>query len=424
MKIQKFLLYDRNIRRSAIFWNAFSAALNSFQTMFLLLVITRTGNMNDASIFATAYAAGNLLVNIGKFGSRQVQVTDVQEKYSFCDYLAARRVSVVWMLLVMAGYLSAGVIKKGYSGKKVSAMLMVCLLKSIEAYEDVYHGRMQQKGRLDTAGKILGIRLLIYMVGFGCCYILTRNLVFTCAINVLVSFFVFLTWNHAVLDAFVTKGHQKKEAWKTVLSESFPVGISLCLYMYICNAPKLIVDTVLDDYAQACFNILFMAVFVMSLLGGFLTTPLIGKIGERWVSRNISGFFLLIRRSAVFIIFADACLAVLGYLVGCNALGWLYHVDLSGYRVLLPVLLVAGGIISLQNLFNIAVTAIGYQKYMLYGYGLAAGVMFFFGKEVVMNYGLYGLASFFLLVLALLAGYCAMLMITGVKNRCGKCGRG
>ncbi len=417
MKLRKFLLYDKDIGRSAFFWNAFSAAANSFQTMSLLLVITRAGNMGDASIFVTAYAAGNLLVNIGKLGARQVQAADLREKYSFYDYIAARRVSVALMLLVMAGYLSVGVIKEGYSKKKAFTMLCICLLKSIEAYEDVYHGRMQQKGRLDTAGRIFGIRMLFYMAGFGACYAITHNLALSCAINVLASFLVFLTWNHAVLDVFAPAGRKEKAAWKAALSESFPVGACMCLYVYISNAPKFMVDTVLDSYTQTCFNIAFMAVFVVSLLGGFLTTPLIGKVAEKWESRDISGFFSLVGRAALLIAIADACLAVLGSLAGCYVLGWIYHIDLSGYRVLIVAFLVAGGAIALQNLFNIAVTAIGYQKNMVYGYGLAAGVMFLFGKKALAGYGLYGLAAFFLLVLALLAGYCAALMIVGVKKQ-------
>lgn len=417
MRCRQFFLYDRGRGGAAVFWNALSAAANSFQTMALLLVITRNGNMQDASIFVTAYAAGNLLVNIGKFGVRQVQAADLQEKHSFRDYLAARRVTVAWMLLFMAGYLAVGVRKNGYTGKKAFVMLMVCLFKSIEAYEDVYLGRMQQQGRLDTAGRIFGARMLLYIAGFAGCYCLTKDLAVACAANVLLSGLLSLAWNHAVADAFVPGEGSRKTGGKAVLYESFPVGACLCLYMYLGNAPKLVVGNVLEDEAQTCFHILFMAVFVVSLLGGFLTTPLIGKIAQKWQSRQVPAFFSRVRRAALCILLADACLTVLGNLAGCAVLGWIYQVDLSGYRALLTVFLLAGGAAALQNLFQIAVTAIGWQAPMAYGYGLAAGMMFLFGEKAVLAYGLHGLAVFFLLLLVLLAVYCALLLIVGVKKQ-------
>ena len=54
------LLASGNIRRSSFAWNLLSASANSFQTMLLLIVITRFGTDTDSAAFVMAYAAGNL----------------------------------------------------------------------------------------------------------------------------------------------------------------------------------------------------------------------------------------------------------------------------------------------------------------------------------------------------------------------------
>lgn len=420
MKIKTFLMRDNNITRATFFWNAFSAAMNSFQTMVLLLIITRTGNMEDSSIFVMAYAVGNLMINIGKYGVRQFQVTDVNEKYSFHEYIRIRYISMLFMLFGTAAYLIVGVTLNNYSKEKTLVILMICLLKGIEAFEDVYHGRMQQQGRLDVAGRILGIRLFLFILGFGLIYTLTHNLLLTCAVNLLISMILFFVLNFSVLDFFKTQSSDSKNHWKSILIECFPLCVCMCLNMYIGNAPKYTIDAIVSNDAQTCFNIIFMPVFVISLLGNFIFQPLLKNIGEKWEHHEIRGFLSIIIKLAIIVIITDAVITLLGSLIGCQILGWIYGVQLEGYRGLLTIFLIVGGIIALQNLFIMAITAIRYQKYMIYGYVVIALIMLFLGKPVLLKFDLTGLSLFFLAMMTLLAVYCIIIILFGVQKQWNK----
>ncbi len=75
--MKKFILQSKDITKASFLYNSIASMSYSFQTMILLLVITRTKQIEDASIFVIAYAIGNLLLSIGKFGVRNYQVTDV-----------------------------------------------------------------------------------------------------------------------------------------------------------------------------------------------------------------------------------------------------------------------------------------------------------------------------------------------------------
>ena len=46
----------------------------------------RIDPVNDAGIFVIAYAIGNLMLTIGRYGIRQFQASDVVEKYSYREY--------------------------------------------------------------------------------------------------------------------------------------------------------------------------------------------------------------------------------------------------------------------------------------------------------------------------------------------------
>ena len=140
---QNPLLSSGNVRRDSFVWNLLSAAMNSFQTMLLLVFITRFGTDADAAAFVMAYAAGNLLYNIGKYGVRQFQVTDSAGQYSFRDYAGARWISLAGMAVAVIVYVLSGVLFRGYSAVKAAVVVLICLYKGIEAAEDVFHGRMQ-----------------------------------------------------------------------------------------------------------------------------------------------------------------------------------------------------------------------------------------------------------------------------------------
>lgn len=414
--VKKFLLTDKNIDKSAVFWNAFSAMMNSFQTMVLLMIITRGGNMEDSGIFVMAYAVGNLMLNLGKFGVRQFQVTDIREKYSFSSYITSRKISTILMLVLTAAYVGYNLILNTYTLKKSIIVALICFMKAIEAYEDVYHGRMQQKGRLDVAGKILGIRLFLFIAGFTIFYIFTGNLLLTTVVNVLITLILAIYLNYVALKALnCFKKHEKNTGVLSLLAECFPLCACMCMNMYIANAPKYVIDTVVAEDIQTCFNIVFMPVFIIALLANFVFQPYLKRLGEIWNNGNISLFVKKIYQLATVVIVACIIIVLVGRLIGAEVLGFIYKVDLADYKGLLTVFMIAGGIIALQNLFVIAITIVRYQKFMIYGYIITSVLILIISSFVLNHYGIFELALFHLGTMILLLLYCMVLFTIALK---------
>ena len=99
------------------------------------------------------------MMAIGKYGIRQFQVSDVEEKYSFKEYTVARIITSIIMIAASFVYVGVNLASGLYDSSKSIVIILICLAKVIDAVEDVIHGMFQQYLRLDVAGKILSIRM-------------------------------------------------------------------------------------------------------------------------------------------------------------------------------------------------------------------------------------------------------------------------
>lgn len=286
--LKSILCNSKDQNKSAYLWNTSAAMLNAFQTVFILMLISRIDPIIDAGVFPIAFAIGNLMMTIGKYGIRQFQVSDVEEKYNFKEYLYFRIVTSVAMILASFIYVLYNYLTGLYNIEKCTVIILICLAKVVDAFEDVIHGMFQQKMRLDIAGKILTIRLFTYIISYLAVYLFTHNLVVTSAVALVISVIQFLALNLIVMRDFQT--NRKAVCYKNIhklLKECFPLFIASYLVMYIGNAPKYAIDKVLSSEAQACFTYIFMPVFVISLLSQFVYQPMISKMALLWHENDL-----------------------------------------------------------------------------------------------------------------------------------------
>ncbi len=104
--IKKYITSNKkmSIKQSSYFWNTCSGTLSAFQSVFFLMIITRVLNIVEAGIFTIAYTNANLFANIGRYGVRNYQATDVSHNFSFGDYLISKLV-FLQLLIQMQIYL-------------------------------------------------------------------------------------------------------------------------------------------------------------------------------------------------------------------------------------------------------------------------------------------------------------------------------
>ena len=109
-----WIVKEKNVQKSSVFWNMMSSGINSVVSMFLLLVVTRVVGVAEAGIFSLGFSTSQMLLTIGNYGMRNYQVTDLNNKYSMRVYLASRVLTNILMMMIAVAF----VFVEGYYWEK------------------------------------------------------------------------------------------------------------------------------------------------------------------------------------------------------------------------------------------------------------------------------------------------------------------
>ena len=225
-------------------WNMLGTVSSSLISVVLLLLASRFLDSRDSDIFSIAYALGQQFFVLGYFQVRNLQSTDVKERYQFGSYHNTRLFTVFLMFLTSFIY----TLWQGYDIYKSSIILLLVLYRAIDAYSDVFQGLFQQKNRSDLAGKVQFYRSWICMLIFAIVLLLTKSLmvasIVICCANFILTFP--LDFRNCRLyfsqEKFSPKLHDDRKNVYSILKNSFPLFLNGFLITYIYNEPKIDVD--------------------------------------------------------------------------------------------------------------------------------------------------------------------------------------
>ena len=407
------------IKRRAFLWNTASGLLMAFQSVIMLVVLTRVCDVVTAGIFTFAYANANLFLNIGKYGMRNFQVSDIDQQFNFPEYGISRVVSCIVMLVVSFCCLFISASWLDYSMEKVFVVLLMLGLKLIDAAEDVFHADYQRQGRLDVGARVLTFRLsataIVFALSLMFLEILSQALLiavlFTTAFFVLETVYV---KKYYAMPNFTGSFPRKKVF--SLLFTCAPLFAAAFLLFYISNSPKYAIDAVMGDTAQAYYGYIAMPVFVVTLLASFIYNPMVSSLAQQWSRGEITAFisrFVILGFSVVGITLLCVFLA---WLAGVPVLNFLYNTDLSAYLFDLIVLVAGGGFLALSALFTMGITIIRFQKSLIWGYALVAIYALVVSAFAVENWGISGAAWTYFSSMVILALWFGISFTVGVKK--------
>ncbi|MDR1714080.1 MAG: lipopolysaccharide biosynthesis protein [Coriobacteriales bacterium] len=396
-------------QRSAYLWNAASGGLSAFQSVIMLVVITHVCNIVVAGVFTIAFTLANQLLNIGKFGMRNFQVSDVPPecRFSFGDYAASRVVTTGLMLVAAAVYIAISAQTLAYSGEKTMVMLLMCLLKAVDSVEDVFFGNFQQHQHLDVAGKLMFIRCAVMIAAFCGALVISQSLAAATLWAVLLSVvtsgsLLAWAWRCFRLPAG-NLGFSWPEVWR-LLRECTPLFLAAFLLLYIGFAPRFAIDALAGDTAQAVYGFISMPVFIVSLLASLLYNPLVATLSRLWSEGRRPEFARAFARQTLWTALITLGCTLAAFLLGAPVLSLLFGTDLELYIPELCILVCGGGFFALASLFGVGATILRRQKLLLAAYAVTSAVAFVAAPLAVEHWGVTGAAWCYLGCMALLAG--------------------
>ena len=427
-------------------WNAIGGMLNAGQSVLVLIIVTRVCGLEAAGLYSIAFATGNLFMYLGNYGVRNYQVSDVDEKFPFRSYVLHRLLTVALMLLAAAVYCTYSLLRGAYSPAKTMTVAAMCLLKAIDCLEEVLEGRLHQRGRLDLAGKMMTVRLLISIGGMLAVLVATGNLLTaTNAAIILAAAAVILmaaacrrtllplqpapelvadvgnagaapgaaaknrgaATSPAATSAAVSAARRGALRDAAVLMRvCFPVCAANFLSFYLINAPKYAIDAAMSETAQAQYNFIAMPVFVIQLLGMFVYQPVLVRMTLSWNRADKKGFLRdFLRITAGLLIIAALCLGG-AYVLGIPVLSALYATDLSALKPELLLILAGGVFLAMNGFYSAVLTLMREQNRIPVMYLAGAVLSLILTPRFVGISGIMGAVISFVLIMAIV---CALL---------------
>lgn len=407
-EIVRQLQKTNNIERSTYIWNAVSATMLAMQSPIILAVMTRTNGAVDAGIFSIAIAIANLMMYVGQYGLRRFQASDVNEEFSFEEYHGMRVITCAILIAATIGYCMFARSFKAYSAHKAAAIFLVCMIKMIQAYSDVYHGNMQQKGRFDVAAKATAIRYIAEIVIFCAMLLATHNLLLSAAVCVACSIvlMILLSVNagshycNSIVPAF------HPGAIKGLFIEGFPLFVSMFLNTYVGNAPKYAIDSYLTDDVQAVFGYLFMPAFVVQIVAQFIFNPVITSYAHLWThhtEKSYREFEKRIYKMCIIVLGLTVLGLIVAATIGIPVLSAVFGTDLSEYRHELCIIMLGGGMLAYATYFSTVIAIIRVQKSLIVCYGVVSLLSLLLSGVFVKPFGIYGACWLYVLLMGLLA---------------------
>jgi len=390
--LRRFLIGKESaIGRDSFIYNTASGLLNAAQSVFILMVISRVLGDYDAGIFTIAWAVGNLFLNVGKYGMREMQATDVTHKYSFKTYLNSRIISTAVMMAVSIGYVLYSAVTIGYETSKTLIIILVCFLKAIDSIEDVYQGQQQLNGRLDVAGKCYTVRLTVTIIAYVVTLIVCKDLLMSSIISLAISciaaiYLLFLT-------ASVAKGKDREEKDKGVMTlfvDCFRLFLATFLVFYMINAPKFVIDAQMSSEAQADYGYISMPVFLIGVVGQFIYMPIIKGMADNYSKGDKKAFAKEIMKQTLYLVILTVLIMAGTFLLGIPVLSLFFGKDLSMYKGGLLVLMTGGSLLAYSNFARIVLTIMRKQWWVIAAYAVGTVFEFCLAGPFITKDGIFG----------------------------------
>ena len=390
---------SNSIKKNSYIWNSVSGMINAGQSAIILIFIAYNYGTVEAGVFSIAYALGNLMFSLGRYGVRNFQVTDVREKYRFSDYFYARIIVVGLTVVLSFVYSLVKFCAGSYDLTKSGIVFLICIWKLIDSFEDVFWGMYQQKGRLDIGAKFYSLRLIfstILFCGLSMMKIRFEYVVLSTVVASFVVSYCFLKYTFSRFGEKILDFQGDKV--KGLLVDCASLCLGTTLQVYVGNIPKYAIDWYMDDKSQALFGYIMMPAFAIMVLNNFIYQPIVREFGELYYGGKKGEFISRVVRQCFVVVGLTFFVMAVCFFLGIPILNLLYNIDLQNLKPEFMLLIVGGGLYALVSFLMVPLTTMRLQKYIAISFAVVAVIGLLVGKFLVSGYGMMGASWLYILV--------------------------
>lgn len=279
--------------RANMIWNASGSIVNLASQWLITVLVVRLSNGYDAAgLLALGMAVANIFSPIGYYKVRTYQVSDLDEEFTFAQYLGFRIVTMALAVAVMLVYCFLTCPE----GAWVTVILYgIYYLGPI--FVDVLHGEEQRDGRMDCIGISFILRgvlsLAFFVVGMTVFDSLTIALILMIA-----STFLVIVFYDGIVFVRVTEQALKPTFDARAIRTLFVTCLPLAIASFFCWAvpaiPRQALNDVMGESALGIYASVASPVLIVQMCAQYVYMPLLTRFAEHLKARDIKAFVLLV----------------------------------------------------------------------------------------------------------------------------------
>ena len=393
-------------------WNLIGTSINSFNSLFFMIVINHINLKSEAGVFTYAYSLICLFFILATFYNRVYQISK-SDKFSSKDFILYRVLSSILTVIIV--FLFS--IINGYNLFKLSVIMLICLFRMIEAISDAVYGVLQYKGYLYKSGISLSLKGIIGLIGFTLVDYFTKSITLALVSLIILNLAFFYFYDYKNVKEYLN-GKVSFNNILLILKETLPIFIYSFLAMYVANICKYMLDYFDTEEAQNIFGIIFMPSTVIGLCSAYIVVPIITSLNDLLKSKKYKEFNKLVSKMMIILVGVGMVAIIGAYILGIPVLNVLYGMDLSNYKNLLLLVLVGATFYTLANVYSQVLVLLNVHKMQTLIYVVMSIVSTIICYFLISNYKLSGsVYSYVIFMFILLILYLILYFYTLIKRR-------
>jgi O-antigen/teichoic acid export membrane protein len=255
-----------NNNRSKLSWSLGGNIVYAITQWLIITVIARFGSAEDLGIYSLGLAITAPVVLFFSFQLRTILATDIKNQYDFPQYLGSRIIHLTFSFVLVIP------ISIFYSEdfKTILVIIIMGLVKYIEALSDICMGYFQKEGKVDLIGKSQLYRGISTSVTVIIIYIFSNNIIFSCLGLLIVMVLRYILFDLKKLRTITDVSPIFNNSWFELMLMTLPLGVSSLIGSLNTNIPRYFLDHFWGVEEVGIFS----ALYFILIAGNMLITPI------------------------------------------------------------------------------------------------------------------------------------------------------
>lgn len=345
-----------------IILNAIGITLNSFNSLFFLIIVKRINGLGTSGIFSYAFSLCCLFYFISLYYNRTYHVSDINDNYSFEEYFSCRVITIIisLVLIIIFSLISS------FDSYKIFVIFLIMLFRSVEALSECFYGVLQKNDELYKVGISLILKSLLGLLAFLIADYITKNLLVSIAMVILANILIFIVYD---LKHFKIIDSKKITFSLNNIKKIMKETMSVCLFsvtaLFLINCQKYILTYTTSNEIQSIFAIIIMPGTVVSLLGNYILMPFIGELTKLYNNKKFKSLFKWTALICLILLILGLFIFIVAYFIGLPVINIIFNINLNEYKMEFLVVLVGAILAALSTTLSNVLTILRENKKQL-----------------------------------------------------------